>query len=179
MGVVLPGGIWFTWWDWGQEETRVSIKTVTEDLDQNLHNILKTFYGFEEKEHTRQDISQFLLQNVQYEIFEILKMFKNKITFSRGAYWIDSKISSRDNTTFMILLFSPLLVIILPWNSTSSSCLKLTVQIQLALCPCNPFLINNHNVTGNNAEKHCYVVFNVKLQVKLRFKTFYWLLKLL
>ena len=27
--------------------------------------------------------------------------------------------------------------------------------------------------------KHCFVVLNVKLQVKVRFKTFYWLLELL
>ena len=27
--------------------------------------------------------------------------------------------------------------------------LKLTVQIQLALHPCDPFLVNNRNVTGN------------------------------
>ena len=30
-----------------------------------------------------------------------------------------------------------------------------------------------------NVEKHCFVMLNVKLQVKLRFKIFYWLLKLL
>ena len=39
-------------------------------------------------------------------------------------------------------------------------------------------LINNRNVTGNSVEKHCFVVMNVKLEVKLRFKTFYWILKL-
>ena len=31
--------------------------------------------------------------------------------------------------------------------------LKLTVQIQLALHSCHPFLINNRNMTGNIVEK--------------------------
>ena len=42
-----------------------------------------------------------------------------------------------------------------------------------------PFLINNRNTTGNSVEKHYFVLLNVNLQVKLSFKTFYWLLKLL
>ena len=50
------------------------------------------------------------------------------------------------------------------------SSLKLTVQIQLALSPCNPVLINNHNMTGNSVDK-CFEVLNVKPEVKLRFKT--------
>ena len=58
-------------------------------------------------------------------------------------------------------------------NSLSSSRLKLTVQIQLALHPSDPFLINNHNMTGNSTEKYCFVALNVKLQAKLRFKTLY------
>ena len=58
-------------------------------------------------------------------------------------------------------------------KSTSWSRLKLTVQIQLALHSCNPFLINNRNMTGNIIEKKCFVVLNVKLYVKLRFKAFF------
>ena len=49
--------------------------------------------------------------------------------------------------------------------------MKLTVQIQLALHPCDLFLINN-NMAGNSAEKHCYIALNVKLQVKLDSKGF-------
>ena len=52
-------------------------------------------------------------------------------------------------------------------NSTSESRLKLTVQKQLALYP---FLTNNRNMTGNSVEKKCFVVLNVKLEVKRRFK---------
>ena len=59
------------------------------------------------------------------------------------------------------------------WNSFSLSHLKLTVQIQLALHPCDPFLINQRNMTGNSVEKYCFVVLNVKFKVKCRFKTFY------
>ena len=80
-------------------------------------------------------------------------------------------------------MLSPFLVIIIRslmlWSSTSSSWSKLIVQIQLTLHPCDPSLINNCNMTGISIDKHCYIVLNVKLQVKLRFKTFYWLLKLL
>ena len=39
------------------------------------------------------------------------------------------------------------------WYSTSYSRLKLTVQIQLALHLCDPFVINNRNMTGNSIEK--------------------------
>ena len=45
--------------------------------------------------------------------------------------------------------------------------------MQLALHWCNPFLINNRNMNGNSAENYCFIVLNVELQVKLRFKTFY------
>ena len=33
-------------------------------------------------------------------------------------------------------------------------------------------------MAANSVEKHCYVVLNVKLEVKVRFETFYWLLEL-
>ena len=106
--------------------------------------------------------------------------------FTRAACWINSKVSNRDNSiTLMILLcchycssllwcnyWRPLML----RNSTSRSRLKLTVQMKLSLYPCDPFLINSYNVTGNKVEKHCLVVLNVKLQVKLEFKTFYWIL---
>ena len=65
---------------------------------------------------------------------------------------------------------------LLLWKSTSWSRLKLAVQIQLALHWCNPLLINNRNMNGNSVESYCFIVLNVELQVKLRFKTFYWLL---
>ena len=55
-------------------------------------------------------------------------------------------------------------------NSTSEGRLKLTVQKQLALYP---FLTNNHNMTGNSFDKKCFVVLNVKLEVKNRFKMLY------
>ena len=65
------------------------------------------------------------------------------------------------------------------WNSTFWSRLTWAVHMQLAHHPFDPFLINNLIMTGNSVEKHCSVMFNVKLQVKLRFKTFSGLLKLL
>ena len=58
------------------------------------------------------------------------------------------------------------------WNSTSWSLLKLSVQIQLSLYPCDPFLINNCNRTGNIVESNF-------LLCGMWFKTFYWLQNLL
>ena len=113
------------------------------------------------------------------KIFKILKMFKYNTKFIRAACWINSKISYKDkNTTLMIFLFCkyclPLLWCnywrsLMLWNFASWSRLKLTVQIQLAFYLCDPFSINNRNIAGNSVEK-CFVVLNVKLEVKLRFK---------
>ena len=64
------------------------------------------------------------------------------------------------------------------WNSTFWSRLTWAVQIQLAHHPFDPFLINNLIMTSNSVEKRS-VMLNVKLQVKLRLKTFSGLLKLL
>ena len=55
-------------------------------------------------------------------------------------------------------------------NSTTGSRLKLSVQKQLALYP---FLTKHCNKTGNSFEKNVFVVLNVKLEVKLRFKMLY------
>ena len=122
------------------------------------------------------------------KISKILKMFKYNTKFIRAAYWINSEISYKDkNTTLMIFLFCkyclPLLWCnywrsLMLWNFASWSRLKLTVQIQLAFYLCDPFSVNNRNIAGNSVEK-CFVVLNVKLEVKLRFKTFYWLQNLL
>ena len=58
-------------------------------------------------------------------------------------------------------------------NSTSWSHLDSTLQKQLALNQCESFFINDLNMIANKVEKHCFAVSNVKLQVKIRFKTFY------
>ena len=50
------------------------------------------------------------------------------------------------------------------WNSTSWSRLKLTVWIQLALHPWDPFLINNCNMTGSVIQWN--VIQNVLLALK-------------
>ena len=50
--------------------------------------------------------------------------------------------------------------------------MSLKVQIQLSLHPCDPLFLN---MTGNSVEK-CFAALNVKLQVKLRFKSCYLLL---
>ena len=146
--------------------------------------ILKALYDFNEKRaHKERDMQSFL-QNVQNEIFKILKMFKYNMKFPRVACSINSKITTDKHTTLMIFLFSHYCWSLLwwnywrslmLWNSTCWSRLKWTVEIHLAFCLCNPFVIHNHNMTGNSVEKQCFVVLNVKLEVKLKFKTFYWL----
>ena len=119
------------------------------------------------------------IKNVQSELFEIFKMSKNDLKFTIATCWINSEISNRSNsTTLDILMLSLLLTIIIlqllkVFNDfTSWSHLKSTVQIHLALYPFDPFFINNLNVTANNVEKHCFVVLNVKLEVRIKFKTF-------
>ena len=51
-------------------------------------------------------------------------------------------------------------------NPTWWSRLNSTSQIK-------PYFINNLSKTNNSVEKHCFVVLNVKLQVKVRFETFF------
>ena len=125
---------------------------------------------------------RFFLQNVQNEIVNILKMFKNNMKSTRAACWVNLKINNRDkNTALLIFLFCHYCLSLLWWNywrflmlwNTTSWCrLKLTIQIQLSLHPCDPLFMN---MTGNSVEK-CFAVLNVKLQVKLRFKSCYLLL---
>ena len=66
---------------------------------------------------------------------------------------------------FLTLDSAPLML----WNSTSWSRLKLTVQIQLALHPCDPFLINNRIMIGKIVEK-CFAVWNVIQNVLMTLK---------
>ena len=126
----------------------------------SLHcTILKAFHTFKGKRaHKARDFStQFFPENVENE------MFKYNIKFTRAACWINSKMSNRNkNTTLIIFLFCRYYWLIsrcnywrslMLWNSTSWIRLKLTVQIQLVLYPCDPFLINNRNMTGNSVEK--------------------------
>ena len=56
------------------------------------------------------------------------------------------------------------------WNSSSWSRLKLTVQVQLAFHPCDPFLLHNRDMIGNIVEKQCFAVWNVIQNVLLTSK---------
>ena len=55
----------------------------------------------------------FLFQNVQIEISEIFKMFKNNMKFTRVACRIDSKISIRDNRTILMIILMLLLMLVI------------------------------------------------------------------
>ena len=129
----------------------------------------KFYHGFTYRDCTvlfqklrRQEICSFSIEMFNIKIFKTLKMFKYNMKFIRAACWI-ILISNRDkNTTLMMFLFCNYCWSLLwcnywrslmLWNSTSWSRLKLTVQIQLALYLCDPFLINNRNMAGNSVEK--------------------------
>ena len=128
---------------------------------------------------------KFFLQNVRNEIFKILKMFKYTFKLTRAACWINSKISNWDkNTTLMIFLFCHYCLLLLwwdywryfmLWNCTSWSCLMLgncsNTASSLSM-PCDLFLIIS---VSSSVEKWYFVMLNVKLDVKLRLKTFHWL----
>ena len=92
------------------------------------------------------------------------------------------KINKGQNITLMIFLFCHYFWSLLwcncstswnLWNSTSWSRLNLTVQIQLALYPCDLFKKSYRNMTGNSVKKR-FVFLNIKLEVKLRFKMVYF-----
>ena len=113
--------------------------------------ILKALYSFKEKSAHKVREMQFFLQNVQNVIFKILKMFRNKVK----------------NTTFMILLYCHYFWSLLWWNywrylmlsdSTFWCRLKLLVEIQFMIHPCDAFLINNRNMTSSSVEKRNFVV---------------------
>ena len=146
--------------------------------------VLKVLYDFKEKGAHKEKYSQIFFK-LEFWYFESAEKHHE---IHQTACWFNSKISNRESKTTLMILYSYVTAIVVHyfrrrslmlWNSTSSNHLKLTVQIQLALHPCDLFLINDRKMTGNKVENYCFVALNVKLQVKLRFKTFYWLLKLL
>ena len=116
-------------------------------------------------------------------------MFENNLKFTRAACWINSEITNGDNSITLVIFFCChycyQLLCCSYWrslmlsNSISWSCIKSTVQIHLALHPCDTFFINTLSTDANSVEKICNVVMNVNLQLKIRFKKFYWLLKVL
>ena len=146
-----------------------------------------TYVVSRKKEPTK---SIFLSECFKLDFWDFEKIFRNIMKFNRSACWINSKISNRgSNNTLMMFVCCHYCCsllwgnywrsLIMLWNSTSWSFLKLTVPVEVPLHPWDPFLISNCSMTGNSVENNCFVVLNVKLQVKLRFKIFYWLLKVL
>ena len=123
--------------------------------------------AFKEKRvHKARDM-QFFLHSAQNEILKLLKMFKSNMKFTRAACWINSKVS---NVLIIFLFYHYCWSFLcckvniemvygvywrslLLWNSFSWSCLKLAVQMQLALYLCDSFTINNRNMIGSSVEK--------------------------
>ena len=113
--------------------------------------ILKVLHSFKEKRTRKSRDMQVFLQNVQNEIFKILKMCKTNMKLTRAVCWTNSKISKWDKNTKLVIFLFWHYCRSLWWcnywrslmlrNSNSWSHLKSTVQIQFFLHPCNPFLI--------------------------------------
>ena len=84
---------------------RISIWNSDQNLIRAFLNMavcIVLFYGFKEKiEPTRKEV----FQDVQHEIFELLKLFQNNIKVTRAAYSFNSEISNiGNNITLMIFL---------------------------------------------------------------------------
>ena len=113
--------------------------------------ILKVLYGFKKRRAHKTDFSLKIFKIRFLRFWKCLKRTSNSPELP--VEWTQN-INNRDsNTTIMIficryyccsLLLGRSLML---WNSTFWSHLKLTVQIRIALDPCDPFLINNHNMT--------------------------------
>ena len=61
--------------------------------------ILRAIYGFKVRRDHKAKHSRFPFQNVQNEIFETLKMFKNNMKIARAGCWINTKFSNSDYKT--------------------------------------------------------------------------------
>ena len=121
--------------------------------------------------------NQFLVQNVQNKIFEIFKNVQKQ-------YEINSKVSNRESSTkFMIFLcyykcwtLLCSLELLIVFNALELHILKSfkvnCYKYSLFFIQATYFSINNCNMNTNNVEKYYFVVLNVKLHAKVRFKTF-------
>ena len=102
-------------------------------------------------------------------------MFKNNMKFTRVSCWIDSKIGNsgiKHQHPWHFYIVSTAGDYHKVFNFVELHIFKsLKLFHRVSFHPCNPLL------TGNGVEKQCFVVLNVQLQEKLRFRTFYWLLK--
>ena len=106
--------------------------------------ILKVLHSFKEKKSPQGKRYAIFPSKCSKWLFWDLKFFlKNNMKFTRAAYWINSKNKQQRPLLWCNYWRSSML-----WNSTSWSSLKLNVQIQLALHPCDPFLLSNRNMTG-------------------------------
>ena len=148
-----------------------------------LHcSFLKALHNFKvERAHNARD-NQFLFQNVQNGIFEIFKNVQSSLKLTQKSVIGKAAPSS---WYFYVISNVPhyYAVIWKVFNALELHILKsLKVnryKYSLFFIQAAHFSINNCNIKANGVEKYCFVVLNVKLQVKVRFKTFCWLLELL
>ena len=144
----------------------------------------KLYTVLRKKEPTRQEIVNFSFKMFNMRFLRSWKCLKTTWNSPGQSVELTQNLATDTATpyswhSYAVALQMIIIRSLMLWKSTSSFSLNVTVPIQFALHPCDPFFINNCNMIRNSVEKHCFVVLNLKLHVKLRCKTFYWLLKLL
>ena len=105
-------------------------------------------------------------------------MFESNMDFTIAVCWTNSKVSNRDNDIIVGHLYD---VIIDVWCNSVKLHFLNTLKINSSITACSssmrPIFNKSSQLTSNSDEENCFVVLNVKLQVELRLKTLYWLLK--
>ena len=70
----------------------------------NLHcAILKALHIFQEERAQKSRNMHFVPQNIQNEVFNIFKMFKNNMKLTRVSCWINSNVRNKDKITRLII----------------------------------------------------------------------------
>ena len=98
-------------------------------------------------------------------------MFQNNLKFTRADCWIELQISNRERKTqhswyhYAVTIAGDYYKV---FNAVELYIFKsLKVNCSNKACSASmQSIFNNHNMTGNRAEKYCSVALNVKWQVK-------------
>ena len=146
-----------------------------------LHRaILKTLSGFEEARAQAIDVNYYFAI-----VVEGLKPFPEKWSFLLRISMVNMIKTAVSLRIWLHLLKKSLMqnFILCAVNVEQLHILKL-VKVHCSNTACSsswwPTIHKLLNTTADSVEKHwhCFVVLNVKLQVNIRFRTFYWLLEL-
>ena len=122
--------------------------------------------------------SQFLSQNAQHEIFKILKMFKNNTKFTGQPVELTQKLATETVTPhlwyfYVVNIAGDYYKVFNAVELHILKSLKVNCSNTVSSLYMQPIFNKQLPYDGHSVEKHCFLVLNVKLQVKLRFKMFY------